>query len=149
MSTAKFSWQDVRELVKDGVGAYTGLYLYKGKATAMHHILLFMASDAAYIYALRKPILDKILSAPPATHSDSQTVDMSKLDWNSLLMDAGAKLVITAAVDIGYELLRGRDAVTKKIVYLVVMNIGGFVATHGANYIDSMLPASMEGYINS
>lgn len=146
---AKFSWQDVRELVKDGAGAYAGLYLYKGGATAMHHIVLYMISDAAYIFVIRKPVLDKILAAPPATHSDSLTVDMSKLGWDSIFMDYGVKLAVNIGVDVGYELLRGRDAVGKKIIYNIVMGLSGFAVIHGANYIDTLLPVSAQGYINS
>lgn len=150
MSTPRsFSWLPVRELVKDAAGAYTGLYLFKGPATAMHHIVLYMVADVAYVYFLRAKILPQILNFSPLYTSDDMSIDMRGQDWSTILKDYGAKILFTTAVDIGYEFARGRDAFLKKIGYSIVMNLSAFATNHVINYIDSKLPESMEGYINS
>lgn len=150
MSTQKtFSWLPVRELVKDAAGAYSGLYLFKGMHTANHHIILYIVADTAYVYMLRGKLLPKIFSAPPPFTSDGVSLDMTAANWTTIFTDYGAKILFTMAVDVGWEWVNGRDAFLKKIGYILVMNVGGFVVNQGANYIDSMLPVSMEGYINS
>lgn len=148
-STKSFSWLPVRELVKDAAGAYTGLYLFKGMHTANHHIVLYIVSDAVYVYAIRGKLLPKIFATPPPLTTDGMSMDMRNADWTQILTDYGAKIVLNIAVDIGYEFARGRDAFLKKIGYVIVMQISGFLTNHAVNAIDSMLPVNMEGYINS
>lgn len=131
--------KDVIEVITDAAGAYSSVYFYKSMGVANKTIIFFTIADAAYIYLARAPLLDKVFGVQPKQTGSATQVNMDAVEVKVKLADAGAKLLATIALELGYEFSMGRDAFVKKAVSMAIANVGANVVTMTANKIDDML----------